>query len=294
MYNKNNPIYIEDLVDISEEIKQCTTDCLEKLMTFEDGNHLIPIISGYNFYTKTIAQSDIFIYFSHIHETEKYKKNVIKSLKKKNYINETEFREKSGKFIPDINKFKIRDDKKRIYPYLRIKDTRTGDYINLNNYYKPLGMYKEFEDAQGYLISEDHGWELNMTIDSKEKMFDIIDMFKLKSSSHVIKKNKYTKNWKKWRDAYRTPVLILSKKALEYKDELFDDFIPSIKMYLTCKNNEISFIINEKMEYLERLPQLDILIKLGFKKENCLANKVFIKEYVDNLPKRNIIKRLIE
>jgi len=46
MYNKNNPIYIEDLVDISEEIKQCTTDCLEKLMTFEDGNHLIPIISG--------------------------------------------------------------------------------------------------------------------------------------------------------------------------------------------------------------------------------------------------------
>ena len=83
-----------------------------------------------------------------------------------------------------------------------------------------------------------------------------------------------------WPDAYVLPVLLLGEKALRYAHEL-PEFIPATKISLEENNNEISFIIHKKLEFLRALRQYESLKKLGFKETVCLANKPFIVYYVD-------------
>lgn len=281
MDDNNLCISFEDLYCIDTDAKKIIRSCLDDLMTFEYDNYLMQVITGYNWYNKTFNESDNIIYISHIHEDEAYKKEVISGLKFIGFddtLVKRCIRNKGGRFVPDVKTFRIRNDSSEIYKGLKIKDTRTDNDINLENYTEPLGNYPEFDDAQGYLISEDYGWELNLPIENDNNLLKTIELFSSKSFREregIINKNA-------WAGAYRIPVLILSKKALEYKMEL-PDFTVVTKLVLKAENNEISFIINKNFKLLENLPHFQQLIDLGFKKEVCLANNVFIKEYIDYL-----------
>ncbi len=79
----------------------------------------------------------------------------------------------------------------------------------------------------------------------------------------------------------KIPVLILGEKALTYR-HLFPGFIDVVKISIKENNNEISFIIHEKLELLKKLQHYKTLMGFGFEEELCLANKLFIKRYVDN------------
>src|SRR3989338_3494898 len=97
-------ITIDDLTGIHKTKRKQIIECLDDLLTYRDeqGN-LSPIISGYNFYTK-LAKSDRLITFSHIHETETYKQDMLRDLVQLGYDSQTileQIREKSGVFLHD-------------------------------------------------------------------------------------------------------------------------------------------------------------------------------------------------
>lgn len=83
-----------------------------------------------------------------------------------------------------------------------------------------------------------------------------------------------------WPDAYVLPVLLLGEKALRYAREL-PQFVPATKVGLEKNGNEISFVIHKRLDLLRKLRHYEYLKKLGFKETPCLANKPFIRHYVD-------------
>ena|GEM_PF-4014096 len=282
-------IFIKDLTGIYENKRKEVIACLDELLTYRDAKGLlIPVISGYNWYLK-LAESDRVITFSNIHETEAYKEDMLRDLEELGYNSQAvlkQIREKAGAFIHDLE-FRIRDDEGNLLPGLRIKDTRTGDYICLEKYSEPLINYPEFQDADGCLTDEDQGWELDMPFKGEKELMDLVDLFLRKSGKHIydaqgniIRETDEDQEFRApWSDAYKVPVLLLGEIALRYVDRL-PQFIPATKFSLKENGNEISFIIHKNLEYLKSLNHYKRLLRAGFMEEECLGNKPFIK-YVD-------------
>src|SRR3989344_1516272 len=257
-------ITINDLEGISKEKRKKILTCLDDLVTFKDSSGLqTPVISGYNFYTKPTL-SDI----------------VIKGYSKKIILES--IREKGATYLWDL-KYRTRDDNGIILPFLRIRNMRTGRYVNLRRYNKPLIEYKKFEGMLGSLIGEDIGWELDLPFHTEVELLELVYLFLRKSGVSLYDskgiKIKETEEEKKkrmhWSDAYEVPVLIIGEKALMCKDKL-PNFGKAIRVCLTENSNEISFIINEKLKVLRSIKYYNDLFNLGFVEEPCLVNKPFL------------------
>jgi len=284
-------IKLDDLRGISEEKRKKVVDCLDKLLTYKNANGLLrPVISGYNWYLKC-SEFDRIITFSNIHETEAYKEDMLRDMEEQGYARQTvlkQIREKAGAFIHDLE-FRIRDDKDNLLPGLRIKDVRTGKYVELKKYSKPLINYPEFKNSEGDLIDEDQGWELDMPFKGKKELLNLVNLFLKKSGKHIYdakgniirETNEEQKSRAPWSDAYKVPVLLLGKTALKYVNRL-PQFIPVTKFALKENGNEISFIIHNNLKYLKSLNHYECLRQFDFVEEECLGNKPFIK-YVDKI-----------
>jgi len=283
-------VTIEDLTGIPEDKKKNAINILENLITFrEEDETLSPIITGYNWYN-TLINSDRIITLSHIHETEIYKQGMVNDLEELEYSPKftlAHIRPKAGAFLHDLE-FRIVDERGEPYKGLKIKDLRSGNYLDLKIFSLPLINYPEFLGAEGYLIDEDQGWELNIPFSDKIELFNLVELFLRKSGNVIYDKEgrpieepeEEKIKRKPWADAYAIPVLLLGKNAIKYVDEL-KYFTPVTKFSLIENHNEISFVINKKLSMLRNLPQYKDLLNLGFVAEICLANKPFIVNYVD-------------
>lgn len=280
-------IRIDDLTGIPEDKRRQAIECLDDLLTFRDSqDRLSPIISGYNWYT-TLPICDSIITLSHIHETEGYKQEMLRDLAGLGYEPQTvlsHIRDKAGMFSWNPT-YRIRGDDGKLLPGLRIKDIRTGEYINLEDYTKPLIEYPQFVDSKGYLVAEDQGWELNVPFGDKQELLGLVDLFLRKYGEYIYDENGIKipetdeeKNLRSpWIDAYRVPMLLLGETALRYADEL-PHFSPATKIALKENSNEISFVIHKNLERLRNLPHYEQLLRLGFSEEMCLGNKPFLKD----------------
>ena len=280
-------VNIEDLTGIPEEKRKIVITCLDDLLIFRESNgQLSPIIKGYNLYPE-LPQADKAVLFSNIHETEAYKLDMLRDLTGLGYIagEVLKFiRGKVGVFIHDPE-FRIRNDQGEILQGLKIRDIRTGEYLDLGKFATDLSDPK-LESDIAYFIDEDVGWELNIPFNDKKELKKIIALFLRKSGASNYNKRgikvSETEKEKKlrapWSDAYGIPILIIGEKALKYRD--LPLFTPATKISLKENNNEISFIINRNLERLRKIPQYAILTDLGFCEEKCLGNKPFIR-YID-------------
>lgn len=264
-------IKIEDLTGIPKWKRKRAIECLDDLLTFKDNKgYISPIITGYNWYAK-IPQSNRIVTFSHIHETEEYRRAMFLDLEKVGYQKigmEKCIRKKGGAFLWELD-FQIRGEKGKLYPRLKIKDKETGRNLNLLKY--PENTLENYPNLDGRLIGEDYGWELDLPFKDKKELMNIVELFIKKSDKG---------NEESWPGAYRVPLLLLGQKALDYKNDL-PDFCKAMKISLKENENEICFVINKNFLRLSKLDNYSKLIKLGFKEELCLANNTFIRAYVD-------------
>lgn len=264
-------VRFEDLEEITnkEEIKEH----LERMISNrDDKGNSSPIITGYNWYNQAPKVNRV-ITFSHIQGSEVYKENMILDLKKLGYSREQidQFlREKGGFFIWKL-KFEICDEGGNIYPGLKIWDIDQNQWLNLNDYNKPLIEYDKFKHREGKFLALDLGWQLDIPFYSKEELFNLTNLF-------IQKGNK--KLFESWPGAYETPVLLLGSEAINYQREL-PDFIQATKMGIYSNSNEISFIVHKRFDLLKNTQNYLFLKHLGFTEELCLGNKLFIRDYID-------------
>ena len=193
-------------------------------------------------------------------------------------------REKGGTFFwnPDYN---IRDGKGRILKRLKIKDLRTGKYVDLRRYKERLKKYDQFRTSKGYLIANNYGWEVDIPFRKKERLLSLVNLFLKKSGDFIydnsgtiiVERAKERRMRAPWPDSYRVPVLLLGESALKHSEEL-PDFDPAIKFSLIKNSNEISFVVHKYLEILRSLPHYETLIHLGFSEERCLGNRPFLNE----------------
>ncbi len=275
----------KQLLGISEEKKRKVICCLDNMLSLRDKeNKLRNVISGYNWYAE-VQSNETFITFSNIHETDEYLHAVTADLELFGYTKKeisSIVRGKGGTFHHDLD-FAIRDSQGELFPGIRIKDTRTGEYLDLSQYKKPLSYYPEFSDAQGYLLSEDYGWELNLPVDNMDKLKKVVNTFLRKSSSflydergEIIPETPEQKRLRApWADAYRLPVLLVGECTNSLAKE-FPHFDIATKMVLRENNNEISFVIHKALTALKEMREYRILCEEGFLEEQCLANRAFL------------------
>ena len=284
-------IRLEDLTNIPE--REAIKHCLDFLLTRRDEEGFVdPIITGYNYYSP-IPQASRVIIFSHMYETKNYKEDMLKDLETMSYSKEDideNIREKLAIFLWSP-KFLIRNEEGVIYNSLRIRDTRTGKFIDLERFKLCLGEREEYSTSFSYLIGESQGWQLDMPLSSKKELFNLIRLFLKRSGKDlyynqglVIPETEEEKDIRSpWKGAYETPVLLLGESVLGYSNELAQ-FSPITRFILNKNSNEASFVIHRNLRRLVQLPQYKELINFGFIEEKCLGNNAFIKEYVDKKP----------
>lgn len=279
-------IKLTDLTGITKPKIEEIAQCLNDLLTFRDyAGNLAPIISGYNWYT-TSSNCDSIITFSNIHETEPYKDAMLNDLKKWGYDSDflnSQMRQKFSALLWDPA-YRIRDDKGDLLR-LKIKDLAREEYLKLENYGQTLIGYAKFLGSKSNLLAEGEGWEIDIPFNNKVELLEVVNLFLRKASIYVYNKegieiqetDKERLLRSPWPDAYKTPVLIIGKGALEYHKEL-PHFDVATKMILVEDNNEISFIIHKHFELLKDLTQYKDLQRLGFTEEKCLGNTPFLND----------------
>lgn len=245
--------------------------CLDSLLTYRDETGAInPIITGYNLYS-SIPNADSSIIFSHMHESDTYMQAMLSDLEKFGYSREyvlKNIREKESAFLWELD-FRIRGEGHEPYSGLKIRDIRTGLFLDLMQYGgENLEAYPELECV---LLGEDYGWELNLPFENKNQLLTLSDLF-------VKKSFKYDKD--AWPDAYKVPVIILGS-ALAIYEYYLQNFSKAIKIYIQENGNEISFIINRNFSRLKQSMQYKTLLRLGFREELCLVNNIFLSKFVE-------------
>ncbi len=232
------------------------------------------IITGYSWYDKNPA-SDRVVTFAHSHEESEYKRRMIASLMRslcapRSYFDD-KFRDKGSAYRWELE-FKFRDEKGKLQPCKRVKDTRTGLYVNLSKYESPLKRNPECQDLEGHLVGENPcEWEINLPFNRKKILLRLANLFARKSGERGEKDT--------WPNPYNVPIIIIGKRAIACAEELKKDYVQAIRFYLATENKhtygEISFVIQEKLSYLRSSSGCVGLQKLGFELEQCLVNKSF-------------------
>lgn len=280
-------VEITDLTGIQESKRKLVIACLDDLLTLKDEQKRpMPVIAGHNWYN-SLPQSNSVVTFANIHETEAYKEAMMQDLEKQGYDRRTvmnSIRAKGGAFLWNLG-YRIRDDNGVPLAGLKIKDLKTGEYLDLTKFDKPLSNYPSFARRKNDFVAEDTGWELDIPFGSKEELFRLVNLFQAKAGIRKYDENGQivdeTEEEKKlrapWTDAYEVPVLLVGENAIQYAAEL-PHFTPATKIALKENGNEISFVINKKLRLLKGLPHYQQLIDLGFKEEPCLGNKPFIMD----------------
>lgn len=266
-------VSIDDLTGIPKDKRKEIVRCLDDLLSYRtEQGKLLPVITGFNFYNRP-SSCERMITFSHIHESKEYKQDMLNDLKTigydRNYVIR-HVRNKGSRFLwnPAYN---FRKKGGKIFPRLKIKDLRDNTYIDLEIYENNLIDHPNFRKSRGYLIAENCGWELNLPFNNKKELLELTSLFL--SMSQVSSKH----NIISWRDAYKVPVIILGNDALKYVIDL-KGFDKVIRFYFIENQNEINFIIDQKLKILKNLNHYDALMKIGFREEICLANKAFIED----------------
>ncbi len=261
-------ISLHNLEGIPASKRSAIIQCLDSLlMSREKDDRLAPLISGYNWYSTVIPEADRAIILSHLHETQAYQEAMIKDLETLRYHKDDivkRIRNKGARHLWDP-RFIHRDEKGELL-HLTLEDKRSGVCINLQPYQSPLSFYPEFVQSKGYLIADEQGWEINMPFHSKQE---------LKTLTSLVLEKSTREHEKPWPDAYKIPVLLLGKSALDCAKEL-PDFECASKISMYGGNNEISFVIHKSLIILKASEHYKELMDLGFSEEPCLANKSFV------------------
>ena len=280
-------VKLSDLTGIEDNKKKQLIKCLDELLVFKnEKGHLAPIINCYNWYSR-LPIDDAAITFSNMHETARYKLAMFQDLQTLGYskkIMEKRIRQKGGSFFWEPA-YRIRDDKGNLLK-LSIKDLRNEGHIDLNNCGMTLDESQQFIGSEGYLLAEGYSWELNLPFSNKNDLIAVSNLFLKKSGGHIYNENgieiaetneEYIERCH-WPDAYKTPVLIIGEQAIRYLDDL-PQFDTATKIMLVENDNEISFIIHNRLDFLKSLEYYDIdnsadqnkifplkkdLIRLGF------------------------------
>lgn len=272
-------------------MKDKCIDILDKLLTGSNSSDE-QIISGYNYYPKiAYFENCKILTFSNMHETQDYFAFMMRDLLAYGYPNDgvlMQLRDKYGVYRWELD-FNFRNDEGEVYPDLKIKNIKSGKYIDL------IQIIPTTLEEAGYakkeaknLIGENKGWEINIGCDKIEDIIEIANLFTKKAYKFPF--NKYgiflpeteeEKDIRKpWADAYETPVLIIGGDIVQIKDKI-SSFIPAKLIRWQKENAELNFIVNNAFEKLKNLSEYQDLINLGFKEEDCLANLPFILQYVD-------------
>lgn len=272
-------------------MKEKLTATLDGLLTGNNSSNE-KIISGYNYYPKVVRFDNIEILtFSHSHETSDYLLAMFGDLRKLGYPSDNvlmQLRNKYGSYRWE-NRFRFRDDKGDVYPNLKIRDTKTNQYVDLQEI--PFQTLEEAgydeKTVQNY-VGEDKGWEINIGCDYEEDILKLAKLFTQKSSDFPFDQEGFPKVEtveerllrSPWPGPHETPILIIGGniKRLSARIPLF---IPAKKIECEFNDKELSFIIHNKYQKLCNLPEYVLLLDLGFEEEDCLANIPFIQRYVD-------------
>ena len=256
-------IPIAELPNIDPKKTEKTRQILDALL-------IQKIISGYNWYDAVSTVPRV-ITFSHMHESEDYYAAMFKDMQSLGYSHQRIDASTRSKFATYRweKDFVFRDANDDFFPDLRIRSL-SGEYLDLTKYSgKTLEDVTELKDEK--LFGDNKGWELNLEFKSKKRLLELVNLFVQKSSR---------KSAKHWPGAYDVPVLIIGEQAKAYVSEL-PDFVEARKIALFENDNEVSFVIHEKLDDMLKHPLYTELSQLGFVEEVCFGNRPFIEAYVD-------------
>ena len=173
-------INLEDLIGIPLIKRKKSLSILNDLLKFrDDTGELFPIITGYNGYTQ-IPSSNRAVTFSHIHETETYRRAMFLDLEKMGYSEEqivNYIRQKLGVFLWEL-KFLIKDEQGP-YPDLVIKFIETNDIFDTASYSEET--LENHPELEGKLYSENYGWELDFPFNNKKELIQLVNLFTKKA-----------------------------------------------------------------------------------------------------------------
>ncbi len=279
-------VEIGDLKRIPEDKKVEVIRNLDQLLTYRDSQgRLSPLICGYNRYD-TVPDSESAMVFSNLHETEDYKSDMLADLGRIGYESqdmESSVRVRGTTYLHDPT-FPTRDSTGKIFPGLRIRDLKTGKYIQLERFSEPLIKYPEFEDSEGSLVAENSGWEIDIPFRTKRELIRLAKFFVRKSGKHIydhsgiksFESGKQQHRRAPWRDAYDVPVVFIGDYIIKHKSDL-PAFTRASKVTLKEGGNEISFVVYRRVGVFKSTQNFRDLKELGFLEEGCLINKVFAK-----------------
>ncbi len=212
-------------------------------------------ISGFNRVSFPYNFSNInLIVLGNFHETEAYKQAVIEDLRKKDSSLQLALHQKRG-FTRWLPQWKIRDDKGKLFPNLKIKDKK--GYICLEEIQTQTLAEAGFSE-EDILIGINRGYELRVQSQGYKEIEELAKVF-------IEKTDKNSPN--AWPDTYNTPIIFL------FGMEHADDFLP-VTMYQQ-KGERLSF------NFIQRSLRKDrekILEEIGFEQAVCLANSQFVRE----------------
>jgi len=276
-------VTIEDLTGIPEAERNVIIKYLDFLLGAGGKDVFSPIISSYNIFNQ-LLKTDSVITLSNIHETPDYEEDMLNDLVALGYPSEPVISNKRDKLAFFLWKhfYRTRDNKGDMLD-LKLKNSMDNQIIPLEKYPLPLENYPGLDILRDSLVAEADGLEFNIEFKNKKDLLQITQLFTRKSGTKIYdsqgdeiyeSQDEIAKR-KPWRDAYETPMLIIGEGAVKYYKEL-PQFEKAMKIELLEGENEISFIIHNKLEILRALPCYPILKKLGFCEIPCLANKPFL------------------
>ncbi len=192
-------------------------------------------------------------------------------------------RKMGGAYFHDPE-FNVRDEAGALYPALRVKNVRTQQYLNLNEYALPLIEYEEFRRSPNILVAHHRGWQLDLPVKDLDELTRLANLFLEKSESarrntqgYIIKETAEERMVRApWPGAYETPVLIVGREITAPSLQI-PGFGPAVKLSLIENRGEVSFVIAEKYLALQKTSAFSHLMGLGFSEEPCLANNAFIR-----------------
>lgn len=250
-----------------------------------------PIISGFNYYKYPFIFPHNVLTFSNIHFCPEYLSCMLRDLLYMGFPNgnvNISIRAKVGyhKWAPG---FSFRDKNGNVEKDLSIKDLNRGCNVELEEMpYNTLVDAQYCDESANYLIAQNRGCEVNLSISKVSEMYKIATLFNTKSSKYrynkegdVIREPRAElKKRKAWPTDWKVPVLIIGGAIEKLKRHFLGYNVATLFVYQDARG-EYNFVINKYLTLLKDSAEYCQLEDMGFKVQNCLANTPFLK-YIDS------------
>ncbi len=208
------------------------------------------IITGYNIFDRPINRGKYNFVLSNLHETEAYLEDVKRDFDSLNLSADFQVRDRQTSFCWKPN-YRFRNDNNNVYPEIILRKNK--EIIDLEKItaqtFIEAGYSSEF--CKG-IFCENKALEINIACNLEEE---------IKKLAYLFNEHSFVKNKNAWRDAYKTPAIIIEGQNLEIKE--FGEIFLFRKI---TSNYEASFLMHE-----ERL-----LILPSFQKKRVYVNKELI------------------